>query len=676
MPRRRVRASRPSLLGSRRGLPRVAQIALVLPLVAIALWCVSRLVYVFWHRHDFPMDLEWMEGGQLYHAYRLLHGLPVYGDCLDGFIPFPYPPIHIALLAAAGSVFGLDYPVARLVSVAGFAACCVVLCREVLLAAGRKALAAIMATVALAGICAGFPFSGEWYDVIRVDSVFAALLFAGAALSLPAGRWPHARVGLPASRIALCAAVLSAAVFAKQTAVFFLPWIGLFALWRDRRSGLWLIVAIGAFCSAGLAALMWATDGRFWTYIVVVMSRHPMLPIRGFWNLVRYLVYAPFAVAIVPIAWWLWRTRRLRLRSVFWIGMWLCALTASLITTTKTGAHTNNMMTAELLRWPEGLILVADLLRATGPRPLARVLSVATLAVLGALWLKVLSFDPRGYVPDHERWQRARALNRMVASLEGGVLFPAHSFIPIRNGHLHPQLHRQGYVDAMESNLRSVDFITCFQGIDAEWLILGSPYHPYFGSMLMTAYEPVRRLPDEVRLDGMGYGVPDALSRRRAHIVPRVERTRRRRLFDFESGRYDGWQTQGEAFGAGPSTGAHPNQFPIVGYRGEWVANSFDPRLGDLPTGSLRSPEFTIDRSRLGFLVGGSAFEAVKVQLEVDGRVVRELAGGGRGADLLVPVVWDVAELGGKRARLVLVDGDSAFFGHLTVDEVELFDEP
>jgi hypothetical protein len=521
-----------------------------------------------------------------------------------------------------------------------------------------------------------YDFVGYWFDLVRVDSVFVALLFAGAALSVPDSRDGTSRRPLTPARIALCAAVLTAAMFAKQTAVFFLPWMFVYATWRHRRSGLWLTAATGGLCAMVLGALLWATDGRFWTLVFTVMSRHPRLVERSFENALRLLVHAPFILLLPLVVWWLWRRQRLRARSVFWLGMLGCALAASLVTTTKTGAHVNNLITAALLSWPVSLVLLSDLLRPMRPGSAARFGWAAVPAVLAGLLLWWFPFYPEVYRPSPLRWQAARELNRLVRSLPGGVLFPAHSFLPLRNGHHHGQLHRQGYVDAMEAEVRRFDFVQCFGGVEAEWLIASGPWHPYFGALLLTAYEPAKQLPPTSRIDGGGYATPMWIFRRRPGNAVHLQRARRRGLFDFESGSFADWQQDGEAFRPGPSRGQRDGQHPIVGYRGHWLVNSFHPQLQEEATGVLRSAPFVIDRSHLGFRVAGGGDPSLRVELEIDAEVVRVTAGAGKNVDLLGPVAWDVSALRGERARLVITDAATGSWGHLVLDEVELFDVP
>ncbi len=82
-------------------------------------------------------------------------------------------------------------------------------------------------------------------------------------------------------------------------------------------------------------------------------------------------------------------------------------------------------------------------------------------------------------------------------------------------------------------------------------------------------------------------------------------------IADFEARDYGDWTTEGEAFGRGPAFGnahgqAEGDAFNFLGRR---LVNSY--RGGDEPTGTLTSPEFTIERPYINMLVGGGDFEGV-----------------------------------------------------------------
>ena len=74
---------------------------------------------------------------------------------------------------------------------------------------------------------------------------------------------------------------------------------------------------------------------------------------------------------------------------------------------------------------------------------------------------------------------------------------------------------------------------------------------------------------------------------------------------DFEAADYGDWKVEGEAFGAAPAKGTLGGQMHVSGFEGKGLVNTF--LGGDRPTGTLTSPEFTIERDYIKFLVGGGA---------------------------------------------------------------------
>ncbi len=142
---------------------------------------------------------------------------------------------------------------------------------------------------------------------------------------------------------------------------------------------------------------------------------------------------------------------------------------------------------------------------------------------------------------------------------------------------------------------------------------------------------------------------------------------------DFEGDTYaDGWKTTGTAFGKGPARGALPNQMPVSGFLGKGLVNSFAG--GDDSTGTLTSPEFTIDRKHINFLIGGGKHPGKTcVNLLVDGKVVRTATGPNDkagGTEHLDWHTWDVAEFAGKKAIIEIVDEQKGGWGHINVDHI------
>ncbi|MFN9719364.1 MAG: GH32 C-terminal domain-containing protein [Planctomycetota bacterium] len=146
-------------------------------------------------------------------------------------------------------------------------------------------------------------------------------------------------------------------------------------------------------------------------------------------------------------------------------------------------------------------------------------------------------------------------------------------------------------------------------------------------------------------------------------------------VMDFESESYAPWKVTGEAFGPGPAEGTLPGQMHVDGYHGKRLVNSF--YRGDDTIGVLESPQFTIQRRYLTFLIGGGQNEKLALQLVVRGNVVRSSSGGNQqpgGSESLAPESWDLEEFLGQSAMIRVVDQATGGWGHINVDHIVLTD--
>jgi len=147
-------------------------------------------------------------------------------------------------------------------------------------------------------------------------------------------------------------------------------------------------------------------------------------------------------------------------------------------------------------------------------------------------------------------------------------------------------------------------------------------------------------------------------------------------LADFEGKDYGAWKATGTAFGTHPARGTLPGQMQVSGYLGRGLVNSFNG--GDRATGTLTSPEFTINRAYLTFLIGGGGWAGKTcMNLLVDGKMVRTAAGPNTlpgGSESLEQGCWEVADLAGKPARIEIVDSATGGWGHINVDQIVLSD--
>lgn len=142
-------------------------------------------------------------------------------------------------------------------------------------------------------------------------------------------------------------------------------------------------------------------------------------------------------------------------------------------------------------------------------------------------------------------------------------------------------------------------------------------------------------------------------------------------LADFEGADYGAWTAQGSAFGRGPARGTLPKQQAVSGFEGGGLVDTF--LGGDAAQGTLTSPEFTLERRFVNFLLGGGDHPGETcVELVVGDEVVRSSTGGDD--ERLEWESWDVAELAGRRARIRIADRSSGGWGHVDVDSISLSD--
>lgn len=141
---------------------------------------------------------------------------------------------------------------------------------------------------------------------------------------------------------------------------------------------------------------------------------------------------------------------------------------------------------------------------------------------------------------------------------------------------------------------------------------------------------------------------------------------------DFEGDTYGDWKATGKAFGSGPAKGTLAGQMAVSGFLGKGLVNSF--LGGDKATGTLTSPEFTVERKQIAFLIGGGGHAGKTcLNLEVGGKVVRTAAGPNTeagGSEELIAESWDVSEFANQKAKLVIVDDATGGWGHVNVDQI------
>ena len=167
---------------------------------------------------------------------------------------------------------------------------------------------------------------------------------------------------------------------------------------------------------------------------------------------------------------------------------------------------------------------------------------------------------------------------------------------------------------------------------------------------------------------------------------------------DFETGDLTDWEKTGTAFDFQPTWGDNPtarNRGQPSKHQGDWwlgLAEKYQgpdkgaalgQKPGDLadgvdaPQGTLTSIEFVIVGESMNFLMGGGnrawgTAEPCCVNLVIDGEVERTMTGSN--TETMTRREWDVSDLKGQTAQLVVIDRSSGGWGHPNFDDVHQAD--
>ena len=396
-------------------------------------------------RAVYPFELEWMEGGMLEHVRRVMTGEPLYAPPSIDFIAFPYTPLYVWLSALASRVAGAELVTLRGVSIAS-AVVAFVLAGRLVYARTRHADASLLAVGLFA---ASFGFTGQWFDLARVDSLFLACVLGAAALSQTA----RSAAGAFAS-----GCVFALAIHTKQLAI--LPGAAVASWWiaRDPRRAAAFLGGL-VLVAGGLAWwLQRASDGWFRWHIVDLLAGHelhtPML--LGFWVEVGATLGPAFAVAlwvrVAPGA-----SDRdpssaahsaERVEAAFLPVLALALLASAYLGRIHVGGYDNTLLPAALaaaLLGGEGLAL--------SDRHPSRRRALIGFALVAQFVL--LAYDPRDTVPSARDRAAGESLVAQLDRIEGELWAPSHSHLVRRTGRA-PHAHAMGIIDLLQSEEREV----------------------------------------------------------------------------------------------------------------------------------------------------------------------------------------------------------------------------
>jgi hypothetical protein len=650
--------------------------------VAVVVGAVPALAQLVWHarlfggRAGFPLDLEWMEGGVLLHAQRIAHGQGIYVPPTVDFIPFLYTPLYPALLALLSFVAPLGYLMGRLVSIAAFTTAVAMIA---VTATGegtdrlRKGFALGVGLAGAGAVAASFAFTGYFYDLVRADSSLLALEALTLWLAYRGKGWKSA---------VLAGVLIALGFFTKQTATVMGIAIGVGLLVSSPKRGLVYGAVAAVVLAAGLGLLVKTSHGWFWTYIFKLHQSHAFRKDAVTdiaWPFTHQFCW-PMFVALVLATLGLALSRRLRRADAILWATAIAGEVAALVGFATQWADSNAFIPAVFFPAFAAAVMVARLcdVALEGRKWGAILVAAASVLLLGGQSLHTAQPAPvrgqarspvlRGWpslgkaftpvtsaVPSAQDRIAAGRLLAELRDLPSPLFIPFHTYYAVLAGK-QPFVHRMGVhdveaalgrakgLDEAVDNQRFAAIVLDWKSYPGEWPYLDSRYH-----VVHEFHEGV----DSVRTFAGAQTSPRQLLL--PNVAPPPIAVGGRRLFDFESGSYDGFSVEGLAFGRSPAPAP-------AGTYGRFAVDS--SRTEAAARGVLRSQPFVVESSRLKLVLGGAVDPGLRVSLREDDTVLATDTPSGQ----IRWIDWNTSEWVGKTVSLVIEDDSDR--GGLIVDEI------
>ncbi len=393
---------------------RKTELAIQICLIGVCAGFLGLLAYCIANRVGYPFELEWLEGDMMLAAVRLLEHKPLYTAPSWNYIPGIYPPFYYILAAGAFKLFGPGLPVLRCVSLCGLMGIFAILYAAVY----RGSREHWLSFIAMGLFASFYNLHGSWYDTGRVDSMFFCLLLSGILL---------ADLARASTLCAVSSAVVfSLAVFTKQSAGMYLPFISLFLFFNNRKASKAFTGTAAALCCAAFAYLHLTSDGWFTYHVITNPVTFPrnihtsllaeaLILIKGF---PIFLLLAAGGL-ILTLA---------RCRRPAELTIWEITLIPSIVAFCRiraiTGSNVNDSMYVTV--WLSMLLPLwfsrYVLSRAFSPRAYLSPLVAAMIAIQ----LVLLAYAPKKWLPEPGSAARGMELLSELRSAPGPVLVLRH----------------------------------------------------------------------------------------------------------------------------------------------------------------------------------------------------------------------------------------------------------
>jgi hypothetical protein len=485
-------------------------------------------------------------------------------------------------------------------------------------------------------------------------------------------------------RIGSAAAILALSFFCKQTGVFYVLAGGAALLVLDwRRLPIFVLVS-GLIGLGGAWLFNRATGGWFWTYAFEIHQSHDFSRDRFVQSFGHILGHFPVMtatiagglIAVAAAAAFVRRRPPGCGALLYWSPIFAVSVLVGAIGWGTEFAHFNAFIPAMVTGAISAGAAVTALAGAASILPRGRIVGVAAGWIVAAALAAELAsswWSPSRFIPADRDRAAGDALIEHLRGVEGEVFMPYHPWYPVMAGKpLHT--HRMGLLDVSQGKRMTREQRQAWRarGVReafrsrrfAEVILDNRPVGPELAG-LSESYRMDDFLPAKLSprvFSGASVAPRSVWVPARPMPTPPGARV----LFDFESGRLDGWRQTGTAWGRHPASGPIGNQGAVRRYGGRYFATSYHG--ADEAVGTLTSPTFPLAGSRITFrMSGGRLPRTLRAELWVDG--VMEKSATGNQSERMDEVLWNVASHAGQIGQIVLVDEETGAWGHLNVDE-------
>src|SRR5919106_5816173 len=384
-----------------------------------AAWFILTYIIIAILWLQYPYELEWMEGGMVDHAQRVLSGQKLYVRPSLEFVPFIYTPLFVYLSAIVSKATGIGFEPLRLVSfvssLGSFLLIFVIIHRET----GNKFAALLSAGL----FAATFRIGGAWFDIARVDSLALFLLLLGTYV-LRFYRPPLAYIA--------AGLILSLSFLTKQSALAVIVPLALYCVLQNRRQSPFYIATAVIILGLTTLALEYLHDGWYSYYIFELPRQHALLPGKylGFWqdDLLELLPIATTMAIFYLVSQFSASNKDSALfYSLFAAGM----LGSSWFSRLHTGGWDNVLIPGYAAIAILFGLSFHSLLQFFRSESVEKRLVVEAFVILAAvIQLATLIYNPVEQVPTQKDLDAGNEFVNVLRQIEGDVLVTHHGFLP------------------------------------------------------------------------------------------------------------------------------------------------------------------------------------------------------------------------------------------------------